>query len=135
IVALEQRYCNRKPRCVMARPGESLKNNNAEIWRETHLSRASEGPKRTGSSNTLRSTDESVRTLGPCTPPGRIFYCRQHFLTPITGGSRNSLLQWGDYLSAAALADQALESAEREGSPIVWDSYIKDRSWLVSTWA
>src|SRR5215831_8121925 len=45
MVALEQRDCNRKPRCVMARPGESLKNNNAEIWRETHLSRASEGPK------------------------------------------------------------------------------------------
>src|SRR5215472_15188068 len=36
MVALEQRYCNRKPRSVMARPGESLKNNNAEIWRETH---------------------------------------------------------------------------------------------------
>ena len=58
MVALEQRYCNRKPRCVMARPGESLKNNNAEIWRETHLSRASEGPKRTGSSNPFRSTDD-----------------------------------------------------------------------------
>src|SRR5215467_7934956 len=49
----------------MARPGESLKNNNAEIWRETHLSRASEGPKRTGSSNPFRSTDESVRTTAP----------------------------------------------------------------------
>src|SRR5262249_16119932 len=62
MIALEQRYCNRKPRCVMARPSESLKNNNAEIWRETHLSRASEGPKRTGSSNPFRSSDESVRT-------------------------------------------------------------------------
>src|SRR5215470_2683355 len=56
MVALEQRYCNRKPRCVMARPGESLKNNNAEIWRETHLSRASEGPKRTGCQGRTKST-------------------------------------------------------------------------------
>jgi len=48
----------------MARPGESLKNNNAEIWRETHLSRPSEGPKRTGSSNPFRSCNESVRTDG-----------------------------------------------------------------------
>src|SRR5215467_10675766 len=65
MVALEQRYCNRKARCVMARPGESLKNNNAEIWRETHLSRASEVPKRTGSSNPFRSINESVLTSGP----------------------------------------------------------------------
>src|SRR5215813_14243111 len=82
MVALEQRYCNRKPRCVMARQGESLKNNNAEIWRETHLSRASEGPKRTGSSNPFRSTDESVRTLGPCTPPGRIFLLQAALFDP-----------------------------------------------------
>src|SRR5215469_3426958 len=71
MVALEQRYCNRKPRCVMARPGESLKNNNAEIWRETHLSRASEGPKRTGSSNLplhrRRQCELSVRLQTQCT--------------------------------------------------------------------
>src|SRR5215469_10987477 len=66
MVALEQRYCNRKPRCVMARPGESLKNNNAEIWRETHLSQASEGPKRTGSSNPFRSHRRRQCELSVC---------------------------------------------------------------------
>ena len=72
MVALEQRYCNRKPRCVMARPGESLKNNNAEIWRETHLSRTSEGPKRDRQSESLplhrrRQCELWVRLHTQCT--------------------------------------------------------------------